>query len=1293
MAIIPIVAFVLLVLPLFVAVEGPGPDVVVDGSFEDWSKVTKIPSTRDITIPNRNIDIVNVAARENHRFLSLYVEVDAIALWGNPSTRVPDTFNVLLDVDNDDSTGYLIRGMGADYLIQILGYRGEVNRAQLYKYVSESDQRNWSAWQRKANLRAAADTSMLETQVSMKMFGRESDRIAILFHAHGYDEYYDFSDSLISNQRGVLTVDQLWNDQSRVISGANNEILRLNVRALGRSMQLESLTIHLMGDADPLTEVGRLRLLANGEFVTSIESPASKLETFEFKPIRIDEGQTILLTIDADVGQPTGNTLAARVTSSSDFGLREGIASLQRTIPSGSMNYIGEVPDGVEVDGAFLDWPDPNIDAIGENLTSLNPNIDIVAFASKRVEAPLRTDAYFFINVAGAIAGGSLVPYESPGPIKEYIYFPDSDRDTVPDHLDPFPNDFNNDGIEDQNTNYDVDNDFEQDYPHGPDCRIESTLPISFPPPYGGANVSVYICPTPVPRVTGEDYLNIFVGIDGDAEGFAVGPIFADYLLQIKGKNGIIESTDVEFLEFDGTDSTEWRWKPSGLAVKVESDMRRMEAYADISFLGDRFEVVFQTTDWKKREDFATNLSWGGRSATRGSFGEYDVRYSSGNYESYLTSLADKVSFHRKNSHLSWSLPQQLRWIGGGESRVLGSLIPSYLNIEGNAAVYDDAYSGMDAAIEYLFESRRLKENFILESELKDISSEGELSLVNHLEFSKGLMIYAEGEDRDGWTVVSGGLTFQERDYAVFHISSPYAVDSQGSVLDCYYLYNRKERILDLRCPSSWFLTANYPILIDPPVTTYTLENDGTLGQSSEFFGRSVAIGDFNNDSYADVAAGAPYADIGSNSDAGAVYIYYGPFSGADTSPDVWIVANNSGAYLGWAIAAGKFNNDDIWDIVVTQLGNDAYAYYGSENWAGWETTPDATFDLSAFQETGTENFGNAVAVGNINYDGTPLNFDDVVFGANLSDIPGDGPNNDDGMGYIFISVFASTETSYDAVIYPAEDSNDGEFATSIACGKIDNDDKYDIVVGEPKVNTSNGMVHIFYGDNIGTTGGSYYTDAYLEVESTGEMFGFSVAVGAMDSDSYEDILVGAPKNSEYGGTYRGRAYVYQANTDGSGITDSAAPDRDLAGPDEADGAEFGYSVAVGDFEGDGVGDAIVGAPFNTSGGTNRGSVMIFDDPITSNNVTDYFIDGEQNNEYLGWSVVAGEFSNDASLVIAAGAPNWDDSSPSETDAGRVMVILIPEHPNMILIAPILLAISIAALRRRKSLKFRGLGT
>ena len=126
---------------------------------------------------------------------------------------------------------------------------------------------------------------------------------------------------------------------------------------------------------------------------------------------------------------------------------------------------------------------------------------------------------------------------------------------------------------------------------------------------------------------------------------------------------------------------------------------------------GDRFEVIFEASDWEDETDFATNLSWSGRSATRGSFGEYDARFTSQSYDAYLTDKADKVSFSRRDNQLSWTLPREIRWSDGTDIEVLGELIPSDLVMDNERVTYGDAYSNLDVSIEYVFEENGLKEN------------------------------------------------------------------------------------------------------------------------------------------------------------------------------------------------------------------------------------------------------------------------------------------------------------------------------------------------------------------------------------------------------------------------------------------------------------------------------------------------------------------------------------------------------------------------------------------------------
>jgi hypothetical protein len=1166
-------------------------------------------------------------------------------------------------------------------MIRVMGHGGNVLASNLHKFSSETDQNNWSAWDVSGHLQAEVDAEMIETQVKYADLGTNGGKVAVLVHTRSYDGHSDFSEHIISDEKGVLVVEQFWSDDAKVLAGAGNTILTIEARALGSRMRLTSLTAYLTGDAEP-TEIDRIRLIADGGEVDAINSPQSSRLTFTFGTLVVDEDATFIMSLDATITSNTGNTLGAKVSFSSDFELSSGVASLSDAFPRGSMDYIGNVDtDNVEIDGGFSDWNGVETDL--DNDTIENPNIDIGGFASKMVPRPfpsIRVDAFFYVNVAGRIAGGSLVPYASPGPLIQLTPARDSDRDTVPDALDTYPFDFNNDGIPDADTNGDVDGDTILDYPLGSDYYLETTIPTGFPPQYEGKEVRIFAGPMITPEVTGEDYLRAYVDIDGDVGGYAVGPVYADYLLEIRGKNGEINS--ISFLEFDGATLTDWEWISTGKEVAASLDRQRIEAFADVTLLGgDRFEILFEATDWEEMQDRATNISGGGRSATRGSFGEYDARFTSQGYDAYLSDLADKVSFARKGTALSWELPREIRWVDGNSADVLGELIPSHLILDQDAAHYNDAYSNQLVSIEYSFEENMLKEEIILERAYKNMRSGGHLSMVSSLDYSDELMIYGDGEVSGDWATITGDMAFKERDRTRFYIDAPYAVDSSGDRLDCQYLYNSKDKLIDLRCPSDWFLDAEYPVIIDPTVSTYTLENDGTLGQAEEKFGHSVAVGDFNNDGYADVLTGAPYATVSSVTDAGAAYIYYGPFSASDTAPDVYI-EGSAGSNLGWAVAAGLFNNDDYWDAAVSQKDDDAYVYYGSSSWSGQENTPDVTFDESSITtDNGLEGFGMSMAAGNFDYDGTPLNFDDLLIGAPFKNLgTGQPGGNYDGVVYCFISVFGSTEVGEDNMLTPDSTKDKGQFGFSIALGKIDSDAKFDVVVGEPWNDTGDGSVQIFYGEEINAV--SETPNEWLEPITTDEQFGFSVGVGDMDTNSYADIIVGAPY-SDVGGTDIGRAYIYQSETDGSGMLAQSSPSIDLEGVEA--GSLFGFNVTVGDFYGDGQGDAIVTAPYNTT--NDYGSILIFDDPIGGNDVADDYIDGAQTNEYLGWSIAGGEFANDTTYVLAAGAPDWDDAGPSETDAGRVMVMVIPEYLDAMIIIPLLLVAPILFRRRkRKSL-------
>jgi FG-GAP repeat len=158
--------------------------------------------------------------------------------------------------------------------------------------------------------------------------------------------------------------------------------------------------------------------------------------------------------------------------------------------------------------------------------------------------------------------------------------------------------------------------------------------------------------------------------------------------------------------------------------------------------------------------------------------------------------------------------------------------------------------------------------------------------------------------------------------------------------------------------------------------------HEGDVDLSTGSFGAAVAAGDFNHDGFADLAAGAPTAQIGRALEAGTISVIKGTAAGLSEFGGPLYTqfagATEGGDQFGFALAAGDFNNDGFDDLAVGAPFEDAASIrdagavsvlYGSG--AGLTSVGGRLFTQVAGAVEEGDHFGSQLAAGDFNNNGS----------------------------------------------------------------------------------------------------------------------------------------------------------------------------------------------------------------------------------------------------------------------------------------------------------------------------------
>ncbi len=324
------------------------------------------------------------------------------------------------------------------------------------------------------------------------------------------------------------------------------------------------------------------------------------------------------------------------------------------------------------------------------------------------------------------------------------------------------------------------------------------------------------------------------------------------------------------------------------------------------------------------------------------------------------------------------------------------------------------------------------------------------------------------------------------------------------------------------------------------------------------------------------------------------------------------------------------------------------------------------------------------------------------------------GARHDDGAGsnagalYVVDGSIEGTTSLDGALTYVTGTEEGDQFgATMVRAGDVDGDGRSDVLVGAPlRGGDDSGAAYLFFGPLPVGQHLAEEADVVVYTSQPDAQLGGALASGRdVDGDGLADVLVGARLARPGGLESAGAAYLFTGLTapaavdvsdaaavvagteaeaqlgtalalgdfDGDGLADVVVGAPGAAGGDGAvwiangsglltpfarlegqDGEAFGSALAVADVNGDGADDLVVGAPAaDTDGGEDAGAVYVFFGPVASGQAADVSIVGEAAFGFVGQAVAtAPDWTGDGRHELLVGAPYVDGGASASGAVG-----------------------------------------
>ncbi|HEX9710283.1 MAG TPA: hypothetical protein VGB42_10010, partial [Candidatus Thermoplasmatota archaeon] len=418
-----------------------GAVISIDGAMGDWAGYPVIDDSPGDMTANPNINMVGYTALITERELFIYIQVTPS---GNPfsgpagSTGGAESFRVLIDRDGRFETGYCGYGVGAEYMVEVMGSGGQILKAALMSYPTNlggsCDARaDPTRYQSVGAVTAAAGSHALEIAVHLSDMGASSSGRPPFLLAIAQDSAgnVDVGDTQFSNTQGTLAIVQAIPSAGGGAIPTGGEVLLLSMVAQAYFVNITLFSFNVYVESSTgngCIQITRVLVAGNQSNVGggACDGLTAQIQLGPLQQEFNSRGTSGRKTIDV-YGRASGtsgaDTVRVYLRGPADVSLagERSATVIAGVVPPLSWTnfYVGSIPPTVRIDGAFSDWnavPGPlDADPGGDNhrpgagATPGGPNAGALLDRSVDIRAS-RADvntaaqlASFYLQVEGSI--------------------------------------------------------------------------------------------------------------------------------------------------------------------------------------------------------------------------------------------------------------------------------------------------------------------------------------------------------------------------------------------------------------------------------------------------------------------------------------------------------------------------------------------------------------------------------------------------------------------------------------------------------------------------------------------------------------------------------------------------------------------------------------------------------------------------------------------------------------------------------------------------------------------------